>query len=240
MLSLSERHNNFIKCISSVVVFVFTFSIVSQEPALAFSSPRPNVLVNSVSDFNYNLRYSLSEFSLPAYMGAIEKSSVSEATILNKEKEPSNFLDKVFNKIENNDSISDSLVIHIQDAHCNYDAQMRIAEILTHINEKYNIKNINLEGGTGDYDLSIYRKIDDIESRKRIAELFVRDGELSGAEYFAALNPENIVLNGVEDKELYKENLRAYREIVKEKVQRSRVLNVLVEHANILKSYIYK
>ena len=44
----------------------------------------------------------------------------------------------------------DALVIHIQDAHINEEAQRNIANIIRHFNEKYELGLVNLEGATGE------------------------------------------------------------------------------------------
>src|SRR4030042_2973523 len=53
----------------------------------------------------------------------------------------------------------DRVVIHIQDAPCNYAAQHKIADIVGYLSEKYGITAINLEGGEGAYDLSLFADI---------------------------------------------------------------------------------
>jgi len=107
---------------------------------------------------------------------------------------------------------SDIVIVHIQDAHCNYAAQNKIAEIVEFLNKEYGIGVVNLEGGTGNYDLSVFTRIYDKDIRKDIADYFVRWGQVNGAELFAINNPEKVTLWGVEDTDLYIKNLDVYRE----------------------------
>ncbi len=102
-------------------------------------------------------------------------------------------------------------IIHIQDAHCNYAAQKKISDILSYLNSAYRIQAINLEGGEGAYDLSPFTNIADTESRGKVADLFVREGLVNGAEYFAVNNPDKVKLWGIEDGGLYLDNLHVYR-----------------------------
>ncbi|MFC1576616.1 hypothetical protein ACFL3J_02985, partial [Candidatus Omnitrophota bacterium] len=108
-------------------------------------------------------------------------------------------------------------VIHIQDAHCNYAAQHKIADIIEYLNTEYGIDAVNLEGGKGDYDLSIFTDIKSLSTRRKVADYFVKEGLVSGAEYFAVNNPGKVELWGVENSKLYLENLKVYRESLKHK-----------------------
>ncbi|HPN72403.1 MAG TPA: hypothetical protein PKZ41_00215, partial [Candidatus Omnitrophota bacterium] len=107
---------------------------------------------------------------------------------------------------------SSPVVIYVQDAHCNYEAQQKLSQIVAYVNEKYGIETVDLEGGAGGYDLSALTDVADPVSRRNIADFFVKEGLVNGAEYFAANNPEKVRLWGVEDRELYMENLGVYRD----------------------------
>ena len=239
MMFLHSRYSIFIKYVSCVVLGVFILNTVIQDHAYAAYSVDPYYFNQNEQGYRYSPVYSISDISLPSYMGEIGNTSFMDDPVPEDRSEPLSFLDAVFKNIEDSTPISDKLVIHIQDAHCNYDAQMRIAEILEYIAEKYGIDHVNLEGGTGKYDLSVYRDIENENVRKKVADLFARDGELSGAEFLAATNPGEIVLNGVEDAELYKKNLLAYKETVKEKDRIEKKLDFLEAQVKKLKLHVY-
>ncbi|MBN2453658.1 MAG: transglycosylase SLT domain-containing protein, partial [Candidatus Omnitrophica bacterium] len=130
-------------------------------------------------------------------------------------------------------------VIHIQDAHCNYAAQKKIAEIIEYLRREYGVASINLEGGEGAYDLSIFTDIGDKETRRRTADHFMERGVLSGAEYFAANNPGKISLKGAEDFNLYLDNLRVYRESLKYKDEVDARLDELGRTLAAFKTRVY-
>ena len=44
------------------------------------------------------------------------------------------------------------IIIHIQDAHCNYEAQTNIAKMLEHLIKKYNVNFVAVEGADGVVD----------------------------------------------------------------------------------------
>ncbi|MBN1353305.1 MAG: hypothetical protein JW994_01365, partial [Candidatus Omnitrophica bacterium] len=106
----------------------------------------------------------------------------------------------------------EEVVVHIQDAHCNYYAQHKISEIIEYLNKEYGARIVNLEGGKGNYNLSIFTDIEDSTIRNKVADYFVKEGIVNGAEYFAINNPKDIRLWGVEETDLYLENFKIYRD----------------------------
>ncbi|HPM43531.1 MAG TPA: hypothetical protein PLV52_06850, partial [Candidatus Omnitrophota bacterium] len=134
---------------------------------------------------------------------------------------------------------NDSVVIHIQDAHCNYAAQHRIADIVGYLNKEFGVNKVNLEGGAGNYDLSVFTSIADKDIRRKVSDYFVEEGLLSGAEYFASNNTGKVVLHGLEDPKLYMANLNIYRESLKNKDEIDRALKSLSLTLNSLKPKIY-
>ncbi|MBD3379217.1 MAG: hypothetical protein GF408_02025, partial [Candidatus Omnitrophica bacterium] len=133
----------------------------------------------------------------------------------------------------------DSTVIHIQDAHCNYQAQNTITEILEHLKDEYGIDQVNLEGGRGDYDLTVFTEIGDKQLRAEVADYFLKEGMISGAEMYAAREPGSVKLWGVEDAGLYLKNLSVYRDSLGVKEHTRRCLASLKHHLNDLKARIF-
>ncbi|MFH1791072.1 MAG: hypothetical protein ABH885_03695, partial [Candidatus Omnitrophota bacterium] len=113
------------------------------------------------------------------------------------------------------------VIVYLQDAHCNYSCQKSIAGIIDYFNRFHGVKLAGLEGGSGNYDFSLFTSIPDIDIRENIADYFVREGRVTGAELFAIMNPERISVKGLEEPGLYEKNLTVYRESLgyKERVQ---------------------
>ena len=130
-------------------------------------------------------------------------------------------------------------IIHIQDAHCNYAAQQKIAEIIGYINKEYGVSTVNLEGGAKGYDLSIFTDIADKTIRDKVADYFVKEGLVNGAEYYAVNNPEKVSLWGIEDTKLYIDNLNVYRSSLAHKEEVDKHLKALNHILSNLKSKIY-
>ncbi|MGB2601846.1 MAG: metallophosphoesterase [Candidatus Omnitrophota bacterium] len=130
-------------------------------------------------------------------------------------------------------------VIHIQDAHCNYNVQKVIGELLDHLNTSYGIRAVNLEGGVGAYDLTPFTEIEGEDIRVQVTEYFLKSGVLNGAEFYAINNENKIDLWGVEDKELYLGNLKAYRDSKEYKPVALGYIQSMQEAVNELKKHIH-
>ncbi len=130
-------------------------------------------------------------------------------------------------------------IIHIQDAHCNYSCQRSTKELISYLNSEYGINLAALEGGAGNYDLSIFTSIKDKVVREKVADYFVKEGRINGTEFFAINNPDKITLKGLEEPSLYIENLKVYRESLKYKDDVDKILKILTYYLANLKNHVY-
>src|SRR3989338_3034901 len=74
-------------------------------------------------------------------------------------------------------------IIHIQDAHANYQAQKHLAAIVDALAKTYGIQLVLVEGGVDNASLSYLRRYATPEKRQQVAEEFLKAGEISGEEY---------------------------------------------------------
>ncbi len=163
----------------------------------------------------------IENFTLPAYLGYVRDSYKSE------------------NRDQRTENREKTVVIHIQDAHCNYNAQKTVYSIIDYLNRTYGVNTINLEGGEGDYNFSPFYKIEDASLREKTADYFLREGEINGAESFAINNPGKVALWGVEDTDLYLDNLNVYRSSLKDKDDIDNTLKTLSRSLADLKVKLY-
>lgn len=131
------------------------------------------------------------------------------------------------------------VVIHLQDAHCNFYAQHRIADIIDHLVKEYGADTINLEGASGKYDLDAFTSISGDDIRREVSEFFMKKGEVNGAEFYAVNNPKAVKLWGVENKDLYLENLKVYRDSLKTKPDADKYLAQVSTALDEFKKKIY-
>ncbi|MFH1878405.1 MAG: hypothetical protein ABH883_06335, partial [Candidatus Omnitrophota bacterium] len=134
----------------------------------------------------------------------------------------------------------EKFVIHIQEAHCQYDCQKAIAGILSRLIKGYGLRTVNLEGGEGSYDLEVFAKIEDSGARVKTADRMLREGEINAAEYYSVNDPGKIELNGMEDTELYLKNLKAYRDFLSEETAVKKSLAAIDAAIALAKKQVYR
>jgi glucosamine-6-phosphate deaminase len=130
-------------------------------------------------------------------------------------------------------------VIHIQDAHCYYSCQKSIEGLVRYLNREYGVDLALMEGGAGDYDLSVMTNIRDTDIRAKVADHFVREGRINGAELFAIEEPGKLTLKGLEDPDLYLDDLKVYRENLVHEQRIDDILSALCGRLADLRDRIY-
>lgn len=196
-----------------IAVVFFTFSLpVDSFSIVEVSEEVPFSLTEGAISAEGYAKLDPETFTIPAHLGEVKFSHKGE---------------------------KDEVVVHIQDAHCNYFAQNKIADIIDYLNTEYGLKVINLEGGAGDYNLEVFTSISGDEIRREVSNYFVKTGEVNGAEFYAVNNPGRVDLWGVEDRDLYLANLKVYRDSLKHKQEVDKYLKELSHILNNLKRHIY-
>lgn len=105
------------------------------------------------------------------------------------------------------------LVIHIQDAHANPEAQENEARLIKYLKDKYRVNLVSVEGGFGDFDAGFFRGFPkDKKVREKIARYFLARAFISGTDYLLITEDEPPAVYGAEDKELYTTHLNTFRE----------------------------
>jgi len=90
----------------------------------------------------------------------------------------------------------DKIIIHIQDAHCNFEAQQNITKILDHMVKNYGVDMICVEGAEGVVDTSWFKAFPDEEIREEVATYFMKKGEITGTEFYSIISDDNGVIFG--------------------------------------------
>ncbi len=202
------------KLICWTVLSVFIFNTVLQDAALAFESPVTTSVQDNMSLGQKSaIGIDVSSFDLPKELGTVKKRYASENP--------------------------DGVVIHIRDAHGNYACQKKIAEIIGHIYEKYDISIVNLEGGKGEYDLELFNETENTHIRYKVADQFLKEGFLNGAEFFSIISSGKTDLWGVEDSELYARNLKLFRASLKSRGEAMRQLSQIDRKLKRLKKSLF-
>jgi len=130
-------------------------------------------------------------------------------------------------------------IIHIQDAHCNYEAQKNMAQLLDYLAKDDNLKLIMVEGGSGDVSLRFLRGYADKKAREQVAEKYLKAGKISGEEYLDIVSDHAIELYGIEDEGLYEAHLASFQKVDSFRQKALQDLGALAGIVNGLKFRIY-
>ncbi|MCR4662816.1 MAG: hypothetical protein K5622_02870, partial [Endomicrobiaceae bacterium] len=109
---------------------------------------------------------------------------------------------------------SEDIIINIQDLHCHAETQRKIASIIGYLDNTYNLKNVYLEGAFKTVDTSWLSAFNNNQNGTKILEGLVDSGKLSGTEYYSVINNKKNFVLGIENEELYKENIKLLGSII--------------------------
>ncbi len=135
---------------------------------------------------------------------------------------------------------SDSgIVVHIQDLHCNYDAQISVYNIINELIDKYNLDLVSIEGSVGQLETAPYSKRPNDDIKESVARYFVKTGELDGAGFAHMMKHSGFSFFGADDAKLHQENVDAYMESLKGQADNERYYNNIKEILERLKFKAY-
>lgn len=137
------------------------------------------------------------------------------------------------------DAGTDKVIINIQDAHANFEAQENIAKILDRLASTYALKLVTLEGAFGAINTSALSAFPDRELRRDVALYFLKEGKISGAEYLAINSDYGLKLYGVEDFQSYLDNLQSFYRAQDFKQEATQYISTMNKALNEIKPYIY-
>ncbi len=102
------------------------------------------------------------------------------------------------------------LVVFIQDAHVNLNAQQNIAQIIELLIQEHGFSLVGQEAGEGNVDTRLLRAFPVREIAKKVMGRYLRRGEMGGPEYLAITGSKPFDFVGVDDQKLYVKNLKQF------------------------------
>jgi len=108
-------------------------------------------------------------------------------------------------------------VIIIEDAHCNYEVQNNIMNMLKDfLADERSKLFVGVEGGLyGEIDTNTLRVMNDKKKDRDYVFQLLQEGKVCGVEYLHFIRGGDFTLFGVEDPEIYSENVKGYKEYIK-------------------------
>lgn len=101
---------------------------------------------------------------------------------------------------------SDQLVVVLYDLHCHYEVQYHISELIKDLSKKHQLCLVGVEGDSAVIDTTKLRSFPKKHIREEVAQYFMRRGYLSGAEYAAITSEQPLIVQGIENQNLYETN----------------------------------
>ncbi|MCD6460669.1 GNAT family N-acetyltransferase [bacterium] len=130
---------------------------------------------------------------------------------------------------------SDKIAVAVQDLHSNYSAQKAYAPFLSDLfsaKNELNIQFIGVEGTSGLIDTSFAYSYPEKNIKKTVSDRLLKNGFITGFEYFAVNHNKPVILYGIDDRERYIKNSQLYFRI-------SRDLKADVDKAkNLIEYYL--
>jgi len=134
---------------------------------------------------------------------------------------------------------SEFCVIHIQDAHCIYDAQKNISAILNSLTTGNTVSLIAIEGAADSIDTSDFSTFPDRTAKKQVSDYMMKNGRISGTEYFSINKKHDTIITGIEDRQLYLENSDQFKEVLRNKSLTDQVFARLSNLQRLLENRLY-
>ena len=134
---------------------------------------------------------------------------------------------------------TDRVIINIQDLHCHPKVQKNISNIIETFDSSFGVKKVYLEGAYGQVDTSwISKKVQEY-SMPDLLDKMLDTGRLTGAEYYSVISGKNKIINGLEEKGPYLDNLKRFGDIVENQGKINLILNAIDESLSQLKQQYY-
>ena len=207
--------NSILICII-IISFLYQSIVYAQGEVIGKSSIKfPLVEPTPLADFNINQAANLRDLQIPKSLGEVQE----------------------FHQGNNG-----KLIIHIQDVHAHYEAQKNYAKIMRSITDLMPEQKVlvALEGASGPLTVEIFKIVPDSKMKLQIADYYLKNGLLNGAEYYSIFADKDINLYGVEDEAIYQENLQVFREAQELKPRVLEYLGLLEKELSIVKHCIFK
>ena len=97
----------------------------------------------------------------------------------------------------------------IQDAHCIYQAQKNMMDIIQQIVEQTGAQLVTIEGASGDFNVEEFATFPNARIKKSVADNFMKKGFISGPECLLINGDLGVMLRGIDNRELYISNFNA-------------------------------
>ena len=134
---------------------------------------------------------------------------------------------------------TDRVLINIQDLHSHPKVQKNISNIIELFDKKYGVNKVFLEGAYGQVSTKWIEEKTNKRNKNKILEMMLETGRLTGAEYYSAKSDKTEIIEGLEKKEPYLDNLKRFGQLLEEQEKIEEILKAIEDSTKELKERYY-
>ncbi|MHB9154691.1 MAG: HD domain-containing protein, partial [Endomicrobiales bacterium] len=133
----------------------------------------------------------------------------------------------------------DRVVIAIEDLHCHAEVQKNIGGIIAFLDKRFHVPRVYQEGAVGQIDTSWLLSLSDKNLRQSIVDSMLDKGELTGSEYYSVVSGRPRLIQGLEDKKPFEDNVLRLNALLEDQPRMEQELARLKEDLPSLKKTYY-
>ena len=134
---------------------------------------------------------------------------------------------------------TDRVLINIQDLHSHPQVQKNISNIIELFDKKYGVNKVFLEGAYGQVSTKWIEEKTNKRNKAKILDMMLETGRLTGAEYYSAKSDKTEIIEGLEKKEPYLDNLKRFGQLLEEQDKVEEILKAISDSTKELKEKYY-
>ncbi|MEW6535811.1 MAG: hypothetical protein AB1454_09335 [Candidatus Auribacterota bacterium] len=104
----------------------------------------------------------------------------------------------------------DRMIIHIQDAHCVYEAQQNIVALISELYKNHNVRLVTVEGADAYFNVDELASYPISSVKQDVSDYFMKNGRISAVEYMLIQDELPMAVRGAESRDLYVDNFNAF------------------------------
>lgn len=128
------------------------------------------------------------------------------------------------------------VILHIQNVHGNYQAQVQVKKMLDYFYKNYGFKIIFCEGAAEKLDPKYLELFPEKKDNLTLADELAKKGQLTGPELYMMDAPKDVQAIGIEQTDLYRGNYDAFKAVYKSKKGTDSFLKLLDSRLELLSS----
>ncbi|MDP8219190.1 MAG: hypothetical protein P9M03_10760, partial [Candidatus Theseobacter exili] len=136
----------------------------------------------------------------------------------------------------------DRLVIHIQDAHCNFEAQSNSARIMKNLLTRYrdhDLKLVEVEGASGRVNTAALTSFPDTKIKQDVGRYLLKKGKITAAEYLSIIAEKPLMIRGFENMGLYFNDVVCFLKSTQMRANADRLISQLKDMLKVIRNKAY-